>query len=225
MQRRITITALALAIAAAGLTSPTASATTAAPAAERGHTPKWTEADKTGFGTARTNRSRVWFTLQNGRVSEVFYPDLSTPSVQSLELLVTDGIKTDRQSRHMTSVVTRPDERSLRFTQVSTDNQGHYRVTEEFVTDPSHDALVVHIGVESLDGRPHGLQLRYAPALGNGTAGDQTHSRGHALRAVDRKAHVASTLVSSPALANPRDQRGIQTGLIPLAAMSSNTAW
>ena len=37
----------------------------------------------------------------------------------------------------MTTVVTRPDERSLRFTQVSTDKDGHYRLTEEVVTDPT----------------------------------------------------------------------------------------
>ena len=28
----------------------------------------WTEADKTGFGTARTRRSNVWFTIQRGPV-------------------------------------------------------------------------------------------------------------------------------------------------------------
>ena len=46
----------------------------------------FTEADKAGFGTAHSRQSRVWFTLQGGRVSEVFYPDLSTPSLRTLEL-------------------------------------------------------------------------------------------------------------------------------------------
>ena len=60
----------------------------------------WTEGDKAGFGTARTRRSNVWFTLQQGRTSEVFYPDLSTPSVRNLELIVTDGESfADRESR------------------------------------------------------------------------------------------------------------------------------
>ena len=51
----------------------------------------------------------MWFTLQGGRVSEVFYPDLSTPSVRTLELTVTDGGKTEKQSTDMTTVVSRPD--------------------------------------------------------------------------------------------------------------------
>ncbi len=221
MPRRTTITALALAVASAGLAIP---AMHAAPAAGAPHLRQWTEADKTGFGTARSTKSRVWFTLQHGRVSEVFYPNLSTPSVQSLELVVTDGAVNDRQSRHMTTVVSRPDERSLRFTQVSTDNKGHYRVTEEFVTDPARNALVVHIEVESLDGLPHGLQVRYAPALGNGASGDRLHSKRPAFRAVDRKAHVASTLVSSPALQSANDLRDIQQGVIQPATMLNYTA-
>ncbi len=226
MHRRLTITAIALGVLAAGLTAPTTYAEdSSAPAqAKRGARAGWTEADKTGFGTARSRQSRVWFTLQDGRVSEVFYPDLSTPSVRSLELVVSDGIVNDRQSRHMTTEVTRPDEGSLRFTQVSTDKDGHYRVTEEVITDPARNALVLHIGVESLDGLPHSLQVRYAPALGNGTAGDRTHSNRHALRAVDHEAQVASTLVSSPALGYVNDVNGISTALIHNATTQNFTA-
>src|SRR5687768_11429016 len=108
--------ALGVAVTGALVTMP---ASDAAPSAEPGEKQTWTEADKTGFGTARERRSNVWFTLQDGRTSEVFYPDLSTPSVSSLELLVTDGATfTDRASEDMSTTVSRPDPRSLRFTQV-----------------------------------------------------------------------------------------------------------
>ena len=161
----------------------------------------WSEADKAGFGTSRSRQSRVWFTLEGGRVSEVFYPDLSTPSVRDLDLVVTDGGHADVQSRDMTTVASRPDERSLRFTQVSTDHDGHYRLTEEVVTDPATSAVVVHASVESLDGQPHTLGVRYAPALGNGALGDRVRSTKRSLKAVDHKARVASTVLSSPRLA------------------------
>src|ERR1700750_1868226 len=141
MHRRMTIAALTLGLAAAALTAPTS--TYAAPPRAQATKAAWTEADKTGYGTSRTRQSKVWFTLEGGRISEVFYPDLSTPSVRSLELTVTDGDRVDRQGPDMTAVVSRPDERSLRFTQVSTDKDGHYRLTEEIVTDPSRSALVV----------------------------------------------------------------------------------
>ncbi|WP_051247102.1 glycoside hydrolase family 15 protein [Nocardioides halotolerans] len=202
MLRRTTIATLSLGLTAAVLAAvQSGGPTDAAPAAEKPHRRAgFTEADKAGFGTSYTRQSKAWFTLQGGRVSEVFYPDLSTPSLRTLELTVTDGGSTDRQGRDMTSVVTRPDERSLRFTQVSTDKDGRYRVTQEVVTDPARSAVVIQASVESLDGGQHTLGVRYEPALGNGAAGDRLRSSKHALTAVDRKARVASTLVSSPAL-------------------------
>ena len=62
----------------------------ALPAAARAAT-TWTEADKDGYGTSTTTSSKVWHTLDDGRLTEVFYPDLGTPSVRSLEFVVSDG--------------------------------------------------------------------------------------------------------------------------------------
>ena len=79
----------------------------------------------------------MWFTLQQGRISEVFYPDLSTPSTRNLELVVTDGRSfTDRESTDMRHGVARPDGSSLRFTQTNTDKGGQYRIVKSIVTDP-----------------------------------------------------------------------------------------
>src|SRR4051812_24940790 len=43
----------------------------------------WTPADKDGFGTANTTASKVWHPLERGRLTEVYYPDLGTPSVRT----------------------------------------------------------------------------------------------------------------------------------------------
>ena len=51
----------------------------------------WLPANKTGFGTSYTTASNVWFTLQGGRLSEVYYPRIDTPSVRNLDFVVTDG--------------------------------------------------------------------------------------------------------------------------------------
>ena len=50
----------------------------------------WLPANKTGFGTSYTTASNVWFTLQDGRLSEVYYPRIDTPSVRNLDFVVTD---------------------------------------------------------------------------------------------------------------------------------------
>ncbi len=130
-------TALALTAGTLGVVSSSAAAPPggAAPGAP-GDKATWTEANKTGFGTARARGSNVWFTLQQGRTSEVFYPDLSTPSVRSLELVVTGDGFTDRESTDMRHRTSRPDARSLTFRQVNSDREGRYRIVETFVTDP-----------------------------------------------------------------------------------------
>src|SRR3954449_3114703 len=50
----------------------------------------WAPADKHGFGTARQLQSPVWFTLRQASLSEVYYPDLDTPSLRGLQFAVTD---------------------------------------------------------------------------------------------------------------------------------------
>ena len=51
----------------------------------------WTEADKDGFGTSYTTASKVWHTLDDGELTEVYYPDIGTPSVRDLQFIVSDG--------------------------------------------------------------------------------------------------------------------------------------
>src|SRR2546423_4368510 len=48
----------------------------------------WPNAAKDGFGTANTLRSKVWFTLSDGVMTEVYYPTLDVPNVQSLQLII-----------------------------------------------------------------------------------------------------------------------------------------
>ncbi|GGO72086.1 glycoside hydrolase family 15 protein [Nocardioides deserti] len=211
--------AVALGALAVPVASPAAPPPPDRPA--RGEKSTWTEADKAGFGTARTRRSRVWFTLQRGRVSEVFAPDLSTPSVRNLELVVTDGRTfTDRESTDMTHATSRPDELSLRFRQVNTDEDGRYRLVKDVVTDPRRDALRVRVRLESLDGAAYQLWVVHDPALDNGGMDDRGRTvggdrRGRALVAHDAGAErggVATALVARPglgptsnAVAGPRD--------------------
>jgi glucoamylase len=188
--------AAALACAVLAVATGPSSYAAAAPGAP-GHKATWTEANKTGFGTSRATGSNVWFTLQRGRTSEVFYPDLSTPSVRSLELVVTGPSFTDRQSTDMRHRTRRPDARSLRFTQTDTDRDGRYRIVETFVTDPRRDALEVHVRLTSLDGGHYRLYALYDPSLDNNGMDDRGRTTGRTLVAND--AEVASALVSHPA--------------------------
>jgi glucoamylase len=193
-------TALALTAGTLGVVSSSEAAPPggAAPGGP-GEKATWTEANKTGFGTARARGSNVWFTLQQGRTSEVFYPDLSTPSVRSLELVVTGDGFSDRESTDMRHRASRPDARSLTFRQVNTDRQGKYRIVETFVTDPRSTALDVRIRLESLDGAAYQLYALYDPSLANGGMDDSGSTDGDVLLASDAGTPVSTALESRPA--------------------------
>ncbi|HEX9112923.1 MAG TPA: glucan 1,4-alpha-glucosidase, partial [Nitrospirota bacterium] len=53
--------------------------------------PRWTQGDKNGVGTAYSATSRIWFTLWNGAVTEVYYPTIDLPQIRDLQYLVSDG--------------------------------------------------------------------------------------------------------------------------------------
>src|SRR3954451_9755012 len=97
--RRPMRAALGAAALAVAFTSPgVARAAPQAPGAP-GDKHTWAPADKHGFGTARDLRSHVWFTLRSAELTEVYYPDLSTPALRDLQFVVTDGSTfTDRET-------------------------------------------------------------------------------------------------------------------------------
>src|SRR4051794_25499472 len=95
------------------------------PGAEADYLP----ADKTGYGTSRTRTSPVWFTLQGGRMSEVYSPDVTTPATRSLEFVVTDGRTFTTRDTDAAVVTTRSDDRSPTYRQVATDRAHRWQLT------------------------------------------------------------------------------------------------
>jgi glucoamylase len=80
------VTVLAVLASAA----PAAAQRPAAPGAP-GARHTWAPADKHGFGTAHQLTGHAYLTLRQASLSEVYYPDLSTPAFRGLQFAVTDG--------------------------------------------------------------------------------------------------------------------------------------
>jgi GH15 family glucan-1,4-alpha-glucosidase len=53
--------------------------------------PRWTHGAKVAVGTAYSTSSRVWYTLDAGCVTEVYYPTIDTPQIRDVQFLFTDG--------------------------------------------------------------------------------------------------------------------------------------
>jgi glucoamylase len=187
----------------------------------KGGNADWLPANKTGFGTSYTKASNVWFTLQGGRLSEVYYPRIDTPSVRNLDFIVTDGqtfaIRAQDAATSLTRLVNLDyersenrlelaqggdDPRSLTYQIVNHDPADRWRLTSTFVTDPSRPTLLIDVEFTSLDGKPYQLYAVYQPQLNNpliATPLDESgETKGDALVASDAKMQVASALVASP---------------------------
>ena len=189
----VLVLALVLAVAPAAA-HPTANGV--APGAP-GDPAFWTPADKDGFGTSATLTSKVWHTLEQGELTEVYYPDLGTPAVRDLQLVVTDGRTfAERERDATTHKVKLLDRRSLTYEQIDTAKSGRYRIVKTYATDPERSALLVDVRFQSLTGRPYKVYALLDPALSN-NGNDDNGTAGHgALLTSDAKA--GSALVASP---------------------------
>jgi glucoamylase len=132
-------------------------------------------ARKDCLGTARNTTSKVWFTVANGVLSDVYYPTADNTNVETLQFIVTDGQTfTDLQARDMTYTVTAPDSRSLVCRVTSTAKSGRYQITTDYLTDPSRNTVLMHSSFVPLSGTllNYHLYIRYDPSInGNGGGG------------------------------------------------------
>jgi glucoamylase len=185
----------------------------------KGENADWLPANKTGFGTSYSVVSNVWFTLQNGRLSEVYYPRLDTPSVRNLDFIVTDGqsfaVRAQDGSKTETRLVnlgTQADQKqspdgtdnvtSLTYQIINRDGQGRWRLTTTFVTDPARPTLLIEVEFIALDDKAYQLYAVYEPQLNNpkvaAPLNESGETKGKALVASDQQMQVASALAAAP---------------------------
>ena len=102
MGRLLAPIGLVLCVLLAGVGGAGARPTSVAPGAP-GSLSHFDLARKDCLGTARNTTSKVWYTVANGVLSDVYYPTVDNTNVETLQYVVTDGSTfTDLQSRDMT---------------------------------------------------------------------------------------------------------------------------
>ena len=159
-----------------------------------GTMPTWTNAGKEGIGTATAPESKVWFSLENGILTEVYYPRLDTANLRTLEFAVSDGKTTWVESQGLKHNIDRVNTDSLLYRQTSSDPAGKFTITKTYLTDPQHDTLLIQVDFSAPAG--YDLYVLADPALKNMGYGDTGFTQGDAL--VTQKADVACALMSSP---------------------------
>src|ERR1700682_3111795 len=79
----------------------------------------WLSAAHGGVGTSNTMQSKVWFTLSDGALNEVYYPTLDVPNVQMLQLIIVHGTYLQTESEDTTHRVEVLDPHALTFRQIN----------------------------------------------------------------------------------------------------------
>jgi glucoamylase len=130
-------------------------------------------ARKDCLGTARNRTSKVWYTVANGVLSDVYYPTVDNTNVETLQYVVTDGATfTDLQTRDTTYTVRPLDPTGMSCRVTTTANSGRYRIVTDYLTDPGRDALLLRVRFEPLAPGDLRLYLRLDPTVnGNGGGG------------------------------------------------------
>src|SRR6202167_141471 len=107
--------------------------------------PRWTHGGKDGVGTAYAASSRVWFTLWNGILTEVYYPTVDRPQIRDLQYLITDGKSFFHdEKRNLGSTLEHLSDHGLGYRCTNSDPAGQYSIVKEIVADPHLACVLQH---------------------------------------------------------------------------------
>lgn len=145
---------------------------------------QWASAGKQAVGTSNTLESKVWFTLQGGALTEVFFPTADTPNVQSLEFVVVNPTsrKVETEREDSTHEVKLLNYHSLSFRQINTGLHGAWRVIKTYTTDPARNTVLIDVKFET-KGDALALYVYFDPSLNNSGMQDTAWTQGDALLA------------------------------------------
>ena len=141
--------------------------------------PRWTSSKKDAVSTAYSASSRVWFTISHGTLNEVYFPTIDRPQMRDMELLFTDEetfFHEEKRDFEYDFHFLDPEAPAVRVT--AADPQGRYTVTKEFISDPHHPVVLMHVkitGDEAVLSRLKCYAL-LAPHLDGGGAGNSGRS-------------------------------------------------
>ncbi len=110
-----------------------------------GDEPHWTYANKDGVGTAYSVSSRIWFTLLDGIITEVYSPTIDRPQLRDLQYLVTDGATfLHEERRHLRTTIEPLAPHALGYHIVNDDPEGRYAIEKDVITDPHYPCVLQH---------------------------------------------------------------------------------
>ena len=158
------------------------------------------EARKDCVGTAASTGSKVWYTVADGELSDVYAPTIDNTDVKTLDPIVTGPGFTALQPRDMTYTVASLDSTGMACEVTAHDAAHDFNVVTDFITDPATESVVHAVPARRrCPARPAGLHLylRFNPLL-NGHAGGGTDNAGGESATTSRPAAARSRCRTRP---------------------------
>lgn len=112
--------------------------------------PRWTRGAKTAVGTAYSISSRIWYTLDHGGVTEIYYPSIDSPQIRDLQFLVTDGETFFHdERRNFVGQIDCVSDAALGFEVNSREKSGQYSIHKTILGDPHQSCLLLHTHLDA----------------------------------------------------------------------------
>ena len=112
--------------------------------------PRWTRGAKVAVGTAYSTSSRVWYTLDSGCITEVYYPTIDTPQIRDLQFLFTDGETFFHdERRNLCTQVNCIAKTALGFEVTGREKEGRYTLKKTVIGDPHQNCLLIRTRIEA----------------------------------------------------------------------------
>ena len=164
-------------------------------------------ARKDCLGTARNSTSKVWYTVANGVLSDVYYPTVDNTNVETLQYIVTDGSTfTDLQTRDMTYTAEAiKDTGGMACKVTAMARSGKYKIETEYISDPNRNVVLMRVKLEQKPKpKPNDaalrLYVRFDPTV-NGNGGGGTGNGGADAASVDGSTGHPVLVASDPVTA------------------------
>src|SRR6266705_2331965 len=111
---------------------------------------RWTRGTKVAVGTAYSTSSRVWYTMDDGCVTEVYYPTIDSPQIRDLQFLVTDGETFFHdERRNFVGQIDCISQAALGFTATNREKEGRYSIHKTILGDPHQNCLLIQTHLDA----------------------------------------------------------------------------
>jgi glucoamylase len=110
--------------------------------------PSWTHANKDGVGTAYSTGGRVWYTIGQGILTEVYYPTVDRPQMRDLQFLFSDenGLFLEEKRDLGYQIERMSPSQGYRISR--REAEGRFSFTKEIIAEPTRPCVLVHTYME-----------------------------------------------------------------------------